>query len=94
MTWTIDDLMRRHAEAGGTFFTPASLRFFGTNVFPKIYQGPGGVYFITRDKMLFEPGKAYYVHGFDPETGNISQHPDWHCKKVRAVVSAMAMAAG
>ncbi len=72
---TIEEIKQSHAEAGYCFFSPNHLRFFNTRVLPKVYEGPGGVYFITSEEYVspdeWAPVRKYTVRQFDPETRDI-----------------------
>jgi hypothetical protein len=72
---TIEQIKQANAEAGFCFFGPNHLRFFNTRVLPKVYEGPGGVYFITSEEFVspdgWAPERKYTVRQFDPETGDI-----------------------
>jgi hypothetical protein len=71
----IEQVQQANTEAGYCFFSPSQLRFFNTRVLPKVYEGPGGVYFITSERFVSSdervPGRKYTVRQFDPETGDI-----------------------
>lgn len=70
--WTINDIKAANRAAGFHWFDPDTMRFFGTRILPTVYQGPGGVYFVTWDKKGFDERQGYgaTVRTFDPETGS------------------------
>ncbi len=72
---TTEQIKQANMEAGFCFFSPAHLRFFNTRVLPKVYEGPGGVYFITSEEFAasdeWAPSRKYTVRRFDPETADI-----------------------
>ncbi len=47
---SIADIKRTNAAAGQHWFEPGALRFFNSKVLPTVYQGPGGVYFVTSER--------------------------------------------
>lgn len=74
MTRTIDDIRTANRVRGFHFFSPDSMRFFRTRVGERVYQGPGGVYFVTSEQFV-SPGyidpRKYTVRRFNPDTGNV-----------------------
>lgn len=70
-TYTINQIKQANREAGYRWFDPDQMRFFGTQVLPRVYQGPGGVYFITLDKD-YSGKKLNSLRRFDPETGSVN----------------------
>jgi hypothetical protein len=71
--WTVNTIKEANRAAGGHWFDPDTMRSFGTKVLPTVYQGPGGVYFVTRDRKGFreEDGYGYTVRRFDYATGSV-----------------------
>lgn len=70
-TWTVNAIKDAVRATGSHWFDPDTMRFFGTRVKPRVYQGPGGVFFCTSDKT-YNGGRAYTVRRFTPETADIS----------------------
>lgn len=72
--WTIEDIKAANERAGFFFFEPATLRFFRSRVHSDVYQGPGGVYFVTSEQFRASNGytapRLFTVRRFDPETGS------------------------
>ncbi len=58
-------------EAPGYFFKPESMRFFRSRILETVYQGPGGVYFVTSEQNTGFP-RAYTVRRYDPSSRSIS----------------------
>ncbi len=50
--YTISDIKNINAAFGLHFFEPATLRFFRSQIERGVYQGPGGVYFITSEQFI------------------------------------------
>lgn len=77
--WTIDDIKRANADAGYYFFSPSTMRSFNSRVSDEVYQGPGGVFFVTSEKNRgscnywnsIERPRLYTVRQFLPETGDV-----------------------
>jgi len=51
MSWTISKIKRANKDAGFHFFDTKGMRFFDSKIEPKVYQGDGGVYFITSEQF-------------------------------------------
>ncbi len=72
--WTISEIKQANAEAGGVFFSPDTMKFFKSKIYPYVYQGPGGIAFVTRETFVGSDGTSrttYTVRHFDPETGRV-----------------------
>ena len=70
------------SEAKGYFFSPAAMRFFRSRIGETVYEGPGGVYFITSEQFEGSDGvkaeRRYTVRRFIPETGEIECATDFN----------------
>lgn len=68
VTWTINIIKNAVRAAGSHWFDPDTMRFFGTSVLPTVWKGPGGIYFVTRDRggPGEGAGSGYTVRRFDP----------------------------
>jgi hypothetical protein len=68
--WTLAAIKAENKRAGRFFFEKATMRFFKSRVLSGIYQGPGGVFFVTAETG--PSGKtAFTVREFKPENGAI-----------------------
>lgn len=47
--WTINGIKEASRAAGSHWFDPDTMRSFGTKVLPTVYQGEGGIFFVTED---------------------------------------------
>ncbi len=66
---TIDQIKAANKAAGYHWFSPETLRFFGSRILPTVYAGN---VFITSDFTGFDrTERAYTVRQFIPETGKI-----------------------
>lgn len=65
-TYTVNDIKELVRATGSHWFDPSTMRFFGTRVLPTVYQGPGGVYFVTSDHT-FDRQRKYTVRQFKPD---------------------------
>ncbi len=72
-TFDINDIKSANRVRGLHFFDPSTLRFFRSRVHPQVYQGPGGVYFVTSEQFVSSKGWAdkreFTIRQFHPETG-------------------------
>jgi hypothetical protein len=69
--WTVNTIKEHMRAAGSHWFDPDTMRFFGTRVEPTVYQGRGGVYFVTSEQPPHGK-RAWTVRQFDPTTDDIS----------------------
>lgn len=46
----INEIQSQMRAAGSHWWDPDTMRFFGTRVASAVFDGPGGVFFVTRDK--------------------------------------------
>jgi hypothetical protein len=63
--WTVNKIKDSLREAGSHWFDPDTMRFFGTRVLGMVYQGPGGIYFVTSEQPPHGP-RGYTVRKFTP----------------------------
>lgn len=93
-TWTIATIKKANIAAGRNWFEPGTMRFFNTRCLPTVYQGPGGIYFVTSE-VAPSGEKAYTVRQFVPEHGRIETVGEFHVirDKNTALAAARALAA-
>lgn len=73
--WTVNAIKEAARLAGSHWFDPDTMRCFGTRVLPTVYQGPGGVYFVTEDDQYRrELPKRFTVRSFDPAESDVGTH--------------------
>jgi hypothetical protein len=56
MIWTIDQIREADHRAGRYFFSADTMRFFSSRILPTVYQGPGGIFFITSEQFRGSDG--------------------------------------
>jgi hypothetical protein len=74
--YDIEDIRRENRAAGYHFFDQDALRFFASRIGARVWQGPGGVYFVSSERFISRwgsaNGKRYFTcRVFHPETGNV-----------------------
>ena len=70
--WTVNAIKDAMRARGSHWFDPDTMRFFGTRVLPTVYQGPGGVYFVTEDDQYDRAlPKRFTVRSFHETTKEI-----------------------
>ncbi len=70
MTYTINSIQAEMRADGSHWWDKGTMRYFGCKVCPEVYQGPGGIYFVTSEKP--PSGKrAYSVRKYNPDTKDI-----------------------
>lgn len=96
--WTMDEIRRANENAGLHFFDAGALRFFRSRIGKTVYQGPGGVYFVTSEQYVSHTGSAprrYSVRRFSPETGTCETVGEFNVlTRAVAVRRASDLAAG
>ena len=73
--WDMDAIRSANRVRGLHWFESGSMRFFRSRVGQTVYQGPGGVYFVSSEQFVGSDGRAharrYTVRRFDPVTAGI-----------------------
>jgi hypothetical protein len=73
--YTISEIRAANKGAGLHFFSPSTMRFFSSKVERTVYQGDGGVFFVTSEQFVGSDGiaqpRAYKVRSFDPTTSDV-----------------------
>jgi hypothetical protein len=71
-----------NARAGFHFFSRDTMRFFASRIERPVYQGPGGIFFVTSEQQPTgrNTGPEYHprrwqVRQFNPATGDIVNNP-------------------
>jgi hypothetical protein len=73
--YSIEDIRQKHEQkAHGSFFDWSFTHFLDLRALKTVYQGPGGIYFVTsaRSYRAMSLRRFYTVWKFDSETGRIS----------------------
>jgi len=92
--YSINDIQTACRVRGSHFFDPSSMRFFKSRVLDEVYQGPGGIYFITSERYDTEPRK-FTVRQFHPEDADITTVSEFNeLSKYMAVKLAKEKAIG
>ena len=99
LTWTIAAIREADHRAGRYFFSADTMKFFNSRVLPTVYEGPGGVYFITSEKFRGSDGvsapRKYTIRRFTPDPVNIRTVAGFNqMSKRQAQVVAKVLAAG
>lgn len=71
MRYDINMIEQEMTAAGSHWWDRSSMRFFRCRVNDQVYQGTGGVYFVTSEKYSDEPRK-YTVRQYNPATKEIN----------------------
>jgi len=71
---TVSDLRRINRENGGHYFSPETMRFFGTRMEKKVHHGPGGIFFVHSGDNFDRTARQWHVTRFHPETGMTDGH--------------------
>lgn len=67
---TIETIKAANEAIGHHFFEPDTMRFFKSRILAEVYEGPGGVYFVSSERPPVGP-REYRVRRANPD-GTIS----------------------
>ena len=67
----INDVIRIARAHGSHWFDAAALRFFRGRVLPTVYEGPGGIFFVSSEQYSDQTPRRYTVRKFKPEDGDV-----------------------
>jgi hypothetical protein len=74
-TYDIDYIKTANKVRGHFFFSPGAMRGFKSRVSSRVYQGPGGVYFVTSERFTasngWSSGRYYSIRRYNPVTGSV-----------------------
>lgn len=91
--WTVNSIKDAVRAKGSHWFDPDTMRSFGTRVGDTVYQGPGGIYFVTSEKPPHGP-RSYSVRQFTPKTADIGTVGEFcELSKAQATRQAKQLAA-
>ncbi len=88
--WTIAKIRAANHAAGYHFFDRKTMQFFKTKIASTVYQGPGGIYFVTSEQYG-DASRIYKVRKFNDATSSISSGEDFRDKE-NAKIKARMMA--
>jgi hypothetical protein len=96
---TISEIKAANKKAGYYFFERASMRFFDSIVERYVYEGPGGIYFLTSEQFHGSNGysepRKWTVRQFDPTNGDVNTVGNFNkMSKEDARVTARRLARG
>lgn len=68
--WDIGMIERANHNAGFHWFEPSTKRFFRCRILDTVYQGPGGIFFVSSEKGPSER-RLFTVREFTPKTADV-----------------------
>lgn len=86
--YTTDDIEREMNRTASHWWDADTMQFFRTRVGAQVYQGPGGVYFVTSEKPPHGP-RMFSVRQYDPKRKKIDTTGDF-CSMTRGVAHRWA----
>lgn len=69
--WTINDIEAAMRAQGSHWWDAGALRFFNSRIGYEVFQGPGGVYFVSSERCNHDSPRLFTVRQFDPETSDL-----------------------
>ncbi len=91
--WTMDDIKTACRVRGSHWFDPGTMRYFKCRILDTVYQGPGGVFFVSSEKYDDHPRK-YTVRQFNPETADIDTFGEFNDLTKHMAIKKAKEAAG
>ncbi len=88
--WDMDDIRMADRAAGRFFFEPSTMRCFRSRIGSTVYQGQGGIYFVTSEQFVGSQGtspRKYSVRQFIPSPVDIRTVSDFNFLSQRAAQS-------
>ena len=76
--FTISDIREASIRAGSHWFDRSTLRFFRSRMLPEVYNGPGGIFFISSEQYSDETARLYTVRQFHPKDADITTVGDFN----------------
>jgi hypothetical protein len=79
MAWTMAAIRETNKRAGGSWFSRGNMRAFGTRLPRRVFEGPGGVFFVTSELPPHGP-RMYTVRQFHPDGGSVDTPGQGYCR--------------
>lgn len=77
--WTMAEIRACNKEKGHHWFDRSTMRFFGSRIGRSVYQGPGGVYFVTSEGSGdWGVPRRFTIRKFDPSDCSVETVGDFH----------------
>jgi hypothetical protein len=89
----LQTIKNENARKNGHFFEPATMRFFKSRVCAQVFEGVGGVFFVTSESQATSGMRYYTVRSFDPLSGSVSTVGEFQQYGTRAKALKVAKAA-
>lgn len=83
---TIEEIIKKNEEAGHTFFHEENMRWFRSRVHSRVYEGTGGIFFVTSEQKRSLTGASrrfYSVRRFSL-SGDIRVNGMWFKTSAKA----------
>lgn len=68
--WTMTKIQEANRAAGSHWFDRSTMRFFRCRLLDTVFQGDGGIFFVTSERSPVGP-RRYTVRKFDPTTADV-----------------------
>ena len=91
--WTLAAIRQADRDADRHWFDRDTLRFFRSRILRTVYQGPGGVYFVSSEQFDDASGRYYTVRRFDPTDGSVETFGEFNVLGRASAVTLAKLAA-
>lgn len=75
--WTMSQIRACNRERGHHWFERGTMRFFNSRVGRSVYQGPGGVYFVSSERYDETHPRTFSVRKFNPRDCSVGTVGDF-----------------
>jgi len=72
MAYTINDIQSQVSRSGSHWFDRDTMRVFRCRISDVVYNGPGGIYFVSSEKSSHDSRRKYTVRQFFPDSNDIA----------------------
>ena len=77
-TYDINDIQFEMTAAGSHWWDRGTMQMFGCRVSEQVYQGPGGIYFVTSEKSFGDDKRKFTVRQYMPNKKSIETIGDFN----------------
>ncbi len=78
-TYTINGIQAEMTADGSHWWDKSALRYFGSRISSKVYQGKGGIYFVSSEQFDSTRPRGHSCRQYDPATKQISTVRGFNC---------------
>lgn len=94
--WTLSAIRSCNRDSGHHWFDRKTMKFFDSRIERSVYQGPGGIFFVSSEKFGESAPREFSVRKFNPKDCSVDKvrTVDPSTSKYNAIDAAKALARG